>query len=189
MDISEVRFIKLQCTYDWNIGVTGFVQKTLTVLNWKNFNFKCNNYTPPLRTTKLLGGILVSLNLSVRSSVRPSRMPCPLCNIYSSGWILSILGTNDHYHKRVCCAQWPLTLTYIFKVIRPDLENSARSVASTVLDGFFLYMAQMITIIRGCVASYVFFRIKKFEFLVNFLNFSALTLKKNLHFLMDSFHI
>ena len=36
----------------------------------------------------------------------------------------------------------------------------------------------MITINRGCVACYVFFRIRKFEFLVNFWNFSALTLKK-----------
>ena len=59
-----------------------------------------------------------------------------------------------------------------------DLENRVRSVASTVLDGFFLYLAQMITNIRGCVACYVFFRIWKFEFLANFLNFSALTLKK-----------
>ena len=31
---------------------------------------------------------------------------------------------------------WPLTLTYIFKVIRPWAENGVRSVASTVLDGF-----------------------------------------------------
>ena len=31
-----------------------------------------------------------------------------------------------------------------------DLENRVRSVASTVLDGFFLYLEQMITIIRGC---------------------------------------
>ena len=38
-------------------------------------------YTP--RTTKLLGGILVSL----RPSVRPSRIPCLLCSAYSSGWI------------------------------------------------------------------------------------------------------
>ena len=59
-----------------------------------------------------------------------------------------------------------------------DLENRVRSVASTVLDGFFLYLAQMITIIRGCVAWYDFFRIWKFEFLANFWNFSALTLKK-----------
>ena len=79
-------------------------------------------------TTKLLGGILVSLRpsvcLSVHPSVRLSRLPCPLCNIYSSGWILSILATNDHYHERVCRTQWPLTLTYIFKVIRPWLRKS-----------------------------------------------------------------
>ena len=60
-----------------------------------------------------------------------------------------------------------------------DFENRVRSVASTVLDGFFLYLAQMITIIRGCVACCVFVRIWKFEFLANFLYFSALTLKKN----------
>ena len=60
-------------------------------------------YTP--RTTKLLGGILVSLRPSVRPSVPLSRLPCPLCNIYSSGWILSILATNDHYHERVCRTQ------------------------------------------------------------------------------------
>ena len=59
-----------------------------------------------------------------------------------------------------------------------DLENRVRSVASTVLDGFFLYLAQMITIIRGCVACYIFFRIWKFEFLANFWNFSPLSLKK-----------
>ena len=61
---------------------------------------------------------------SVRPSVRPSRMPCPLCIIYSYGWILFILGANDHYHERVCRAPWPLTLTYIFKVIRPWLRKS-----------------------------------------------------------------
>ena len=55
---------------------------------------------------------------------RPSRMPCPLCIIYSYGWILFILGTNDHYHERVCRALWPLTLTYIFKVVRPWLRKS-----------------------------------------------------------------
>ena len=61
-----------------------------------------------------------------------------------------------------------------------DLENCVRSVASAVLDGFLLYLAQMITIIRGGdVACYVFFKIWKFEFLANFWNFSALTLKKN----------
>ena len=110
------------------------------------------------------GGILVSLRPSVRLSVRPSvrrsRMPCPLCNIHSSRWILSILGTNDHYHWRVCRAPWPLTLTYIFKVkpppqrscwgvywfllrssVRPSICPACRvrSVTSTVLYGFFPY--------------------------------------------------
>ena len=118
---------------------------------------------------------------SVRPSVRLSRLPCPLCNIYSSGWILSILATNDHYDERVCRTQWPLTLTYIFKVIRPWLRKSCRSVAFTVLDGLFLYLAQMITIIRGCVACNVFFKNWKFEFLANFWNFSVLTLKKKIY--------
>ena len=45
-----------------------------------------------------------------------------------------------------------------------DLENRVRSVASTVLDGFFLYLAQMLTIILGCFAYYVFFRIWKFDY-------------------------
>ena len=58
-----------------------------------------------------------------------------------------------------------------------DLENRVRSVASTVLDGFLLYLAQMITIIRGCVTCYDFFKIWQFEFLANFQNFSALPLK------------
>ena len=71
---------------------------------------------------------------------------------------------------------WPLTLTYISsRSLGLDLENRVRSVASTVLDGFFLYLAQMITFIRGCVGFYHFFRIWKFEFLANF---SPLTLKK-----------
>ena len=70
-----------------------------------------------------------------------------------------------------------------------DLENRVRSVASAVLVGFFLYLTQMITIIRGCVTCYAFCRIWKFEFLANFWNFSALTLKENLQFSMDSFHI
>ena len=87
------------------------------------------DYTP--RTTKLLGGytgftpsVRPSVCPSVRLSVRPSLMPCPLCIIYSYGWILFILGTNDHYHERVWCAPWPLTLTYIFKVIWPWLRKS-----------------------------------------------------------------
>ena len=123
------------------------------------------NYTP--RTTKLLGGytgFTPFVRLSVCPSVRPSRMPCPLCIIYSYGWILFILGTNDHYLiYRGCVAHhdlWPWPISS--RSFGLDLENRVRSVASTVLDGFFLYLAQMITIIRRCVGCYVFFRIWKF---------------------------
>ena len=49
---------------------------------------------------------------------------------------------------------WPIS-SWSFGL---DLENRVRSVASTVLDGIFSYQAQMITIIRGCVACYVFFQ-------------------------------
>ena len=59
-----------------------------------------------------------------------------------------------------------------------DLENRVRSVVSTVLDGFFSYVAQIITIIRGCVGCYIFFGIWKFEFLANLKKNSSLTLKK-----------
>ena len=106
-----------------------------------------------------------SVRLSVCPSVRLSRLPCPLCNIYSSGWILSILTTNDHYHERVCRTQWPLTLTYIFKVIWPWLKKSC-PLCNVYSSGWILVIFG--TIIRGCVAYNVFFRIWKFEFLANF---------------------
>ena len=76
---------------------------------------------PP--STKLGGyiGFILSVCPSVCLSVNVS---CPPCSIYSSGWILSIFGANDQYHERVCRMWWPLTLTYIFKVIRPWLRKS-----------------------------------------------------------------
>ena len=67
-----------------------------------------------------------------------------------------------------------------------DLENCVRSVASPVLDGFFLYLAQMITIIRGCVLCYVFFRILKFKILAILKKISALTMKK-ISIVLDGF--
>ena len=126
---------------------------------------------------------------SVRPSVRLSHMPCPLCNVHSSGWILSILGKMITA-IRGCVVHndlWPWPISS--RSLGLDLENRVRSVASTVTDGFFLYLAQIITIIRGCVACYDFFRVWRFEFLAFFKKFSALTLKKNLEFLMDSFDI
>ena len=76
---------------------------------------------PP--NNQVVGGY-IGFSPSVRLSVRLSRLPCPLCNIYSSGWILSILATNDHYYEGMCRTEWPLTLTYIFKVIWLWLRKS-----------------------------------------------------------------
>ena len=75
-----------------------------------------------------------------------------------------------------CCDLWPWPISS--RSFDLDLGNRVRSVASTFLDGFFLYLAQMITIIRGCFGGYNFLSIWTFECLANFLNFSALTLKK-----------
>ena len=75
-----------------------------------------------------------------------------------------------------CDDPWPWPISS--RSFSLDLENRVRSVASTVLDAFFLYLAQMITFIRRCVPCYVFFRIWKFEFLANLKKISALTLKK-----------
>ena len=61
----------------------------------------------------------------------------------------------------MCRAQWPVTSTYIFKVIQAWLCNKLLKygtschvcfTACTVLDGLFPYLAQTITSIRECVA-------------------------------------
>ena len=140
-----------------------------------NFYLQGHYYNPPPpppRTMKYIG-FTPSVCLSVRPSVRLSRLPCQLCNIYSSGWILSILATNDHYYGRVCRTQWQSSRSFGL-----DLENRVRAVASTVLNGFFLYLAQMITIIRGCVVCYKFCRICKYDFFGKFLKFFGLDLEK-----------
>ena len=80
-----------------------------------------------------------------------------------------------------CDELWPWPISS--RSFDLDFENRVHSVASTVLDGFFLYLAQMIAFIRGCVACYIFFKS------TNFKKILALTLKKNLQFSMDSFHV
>ena len=78
----------------------------------------------------------------------------------------------------MCRIQWPLTLTYIFKVIRPWLRKSCpcRSIYSSEWI-IFIFGTKKLLLLEG-VSRYDFFRIWKFEFLANFWNFSALTLKK-----------
>ena len=140
-------------------------------------------YTP---RNEVRGGILDSACLSVCLSVCPSvclsvcplTFSCPPCSIYSSWWFFPYLVQmiNSMRGCVACDDLWPWPISS--RSFGLDLENRVRFVASTVLDGFFSDVAQMIVINRGCVACYVFFRIGKFEFLANFWNFSALTLKK-----------
>ena len=139
--------------------------------------------------TKLEGyiGFTLSVCLSVCPSVCLSvKLSCPPCSIYSSGWILSIFGAMINSMRK--CVAWfdPLHWPVSSRSFGLDWENRVRSVTSTVLDGLFLYLAQMITIIRGCVTFYVFVRIWKFEILENI---RPRPWKKNPQFSMDSFHI
>ena len=78
--------------------------------------------TPPLnmlsypRTTKLLGGILVSLRPTVRLSVRPSRIPCPLCSTYSLVWFhiyTSYQSTSERVSRVTFLANFRI---WIFKI-------------------------------------------------------------------------
>ena len=110
-------------------------------------------------------------------SVRPASRVRSVASIVQDGFFPYLVQMITGMRGCVACDDpWPWPISS--RSFGLDLENRVRSVAFTVLDGLSLYLAQMITIIRGCVACYVFFRIWKFEFLANFLNFSALTLKK-----------
>ena len=62
------------------------------------------HYTPC--TMNLWGGYIgftPSIHLSVRPSVHPSRIPCPLCSTYSSCWIHFIFMYLIKQLQKVCC--------------------------------------------------------------------------------------
>ena len=135
-------------------------------------------YNPPPPTN--LGGVYwihpVCLSVCPSVCLLPFRVR-PVTSTVQDGFFPYLVQMINSMRGCVTCDDlWPWPISS--RSFGLDLENRVRSVASTVLDGFFLYLAQMITIIGGCVACYVFFRIWKFEFLANFWNFSALTLKK-----------
>ena len=69
-------------------------------------------------------------------------------------WPISSRSFGEH---EVCRMWWPLTLTFIFKVIRPWLRKLCPLCSVYSFGRLFLCLAQMITIIRKCVACYVFF--------------------------------
>ena len=139
-------------------------------------------YTP---RNEVRGGILDSPCLSVRLSVCLSVCPLtfhvrPVASTVQDGFFPYLVQMITSMRRCVACDDlWPWSISS--RSFDLDLENRVRSVASTVLNGFFLYLAQMTTIIRGCVACYVLLKIWKLEFLANFWNFSALTLKKKIY--------
>ena len=134
-------------------------------------------------------GFTLSVCLSVRLSVclLTFRVRLVASTVQDGFFPYLVQMINSMRGCIACDDHWPWPISS--RSFGLYLEKRVRSLASTVLDGFFLYLAQMIAIIRGCVACYIF-RIWKFEFLANFWNYSALTLKKyNLQFSMDSFHM
>ena len=79
---------------------------------------------------------------------------CPLCSVYSSGWIIFFI-----WHR--CSLLWegvsPVTFFSVSKKLKfwqifEFLSSLTLKKKSTVLNGFFPYLAQMTTSMRGCVA-------------------------------------
>ena len=60
---------------------------------------------PPPPPNEVVGGILVSLRPSVRLSVRPSRILCPLYSAYSFSWIhfIYIYILSSNFRRCVAC--------------------------------------------------------------------------------------
>ena len=174
---------------DIGVSVTLPCNDTPIILPWAiragsaRTNYDMLLYPPNNEVVGGYIGFTPSVPPSVCPSVRPSVRPaCHVRSVTSTvldgffPYLPQMITT-----MRGCVAHndlWPWPISS--RSFGLDIENRVRfrSVASTVLDGFFIYLAQMITIIRGCVACYIFFRIWIFEFLANFWNFSALPLKK-----------
>ena len=123
--------------------------------------YKMHNLMMSLcRNQKLLRGILVSLRPSIRPSIHPAFRVCFVthrvldgffphqaqmitsmrgCVVYNSlwPWLISLSSFSHHF---------------AIKLLKFGTSCRVRSTACTVLDGFFPYLAQMITSMRGRVA-------------------------------------
>ena len=204
--ITNSKFIHISSSWQiaWDnpsISISGNVTRTLIqykdvilpvshrgdkMILWPSYLHNGISYTDKT-TTKLFGGY-IGFTPSVCLSVRPASRVRSVASTVQDGFFPYLVQMINRMRGCVACDDpWPWPISS--RSFGLDLKNRVRSVASTILDGFFLFLAQMITIIRGCVACYDFFRIWKFEFLANLKKISALTLKKNLQFSMDSFHI
>ena len=100
VDLSSVRFCGIhRRALSW-----GDLKIPISKQDWK-LHLYTPLYPPPPPCNEIVGGtILVTLQPSVRLSVRPSRIPCPLCSAYSSGWIHFIFIHHIKQLQKVCCA-------------------------------------------------------------------------------------
>ena len=97
-------------------------------------------------------------SVDVCPSVRLSCMSCPLCNNYSSGWILSMFGTIMT-SMRGCVMHndiwpWPISsrsFSHDFVIKLLKYGTSCRVCSTTCTIQIFSYLTQMITNMRGCV--------------------------------------
>ena len=89
----------------------------------------------------------IGFTASVHPSVRPSHMPCLLCNINNSGWILSILGTNDHYHEMVLRTPWLWHWPISSRSLSHDLAIKLLKYVSSCIWYFIFAIIFIITII------------------------------------------
>ena len=149
-----MHFHSRKCIWKWRLRNVGhFVSASMC---WVN---KIKQIVPFSHTTHLKSDVYLYPRNEVRGggvnwihpvcfcpSVCPSvrlilclsvNLSCPPCSSYSSGWILSIFGTNDQKHKRVCRMWWPLT--YIFKVIRHWLRKSC-PLCSVYSSGWIIFI-------------------------------------------------
>ena len=147
---------------------------------WRSIKFVLFYYHTPRNEVYWIHPVCLSVCLFVKLS-------CPPCSIYSSGWwILCIFGTNDQQHMRVCCMWWPLTLTYIFKVVRPWLRKSGQ-LCSVYSSGWIIFIFGKKWSLEDVPRVMFFFRIWKFEFLAIVVHFFWLDLEKNL--VLDGFFL
>ena len=113
------------CRVYWLLNLTHIFKDIQLIICNKNLKYSTSRHVSSTARTALDGFfpycaqiIIIGFTSSARLSVRPSRIPCPLCNSYRSVWILSILGTDGHYFKMAFGADWSWIMSYIFKVIQ-----------------------------------------------------------------------
>ena len=99
MTIEYTVLIDVMCIYVY-IYIWWYTSATESpqIWYWKGNIFY--NYTP--HTTKLLGGILVSLHRSVRLLACSSCIPFQLCSAYSFGWINFVITHLIKQLQKVC---------------------------------------------------------------------------------------